>query len=423
MKLALYRLATNLGGPFIRLYLQRRMAGGREDRSRFEERLGLASLPRPVGPLVWLHGASVGEALSMLPLIARIRRDDPTRNILVTTGTVTSASLMADRLPDGALHQYVPVDRVAWVRQFLDHWSPDVALWMESELWPNLVLETAAREIPMVLVNGRMSDRSYAKWRRHPGLIRRLLTAFGLCLGQTDIDAERFAALGAPAVACAGNLKFAAEPLPANAAAVDAMREMTGDRPCWLAASTHAGEEAIAGRAHRAVQTTLPDLLTVVVPRHPERGASIAGELSDAGLVVARRSSGDVVTADTDIYLADTLGELGLFYRTADAVFMGKSMTRKGGQNPVEPARLGAALLYGPYMDNFSEIARRLVDEGGALQVANVAELAAALVRLLGDRAEAETMGARATAFAEREAGVIDRVYETLSPYFGAVGR
>jgi len=420
MKLSLYRMATILGGPLIDLYLRRRMARGREDRNRFPERHGQASMARPAGGLVWLHGASVGEGLSMLPLIERIRAGHSGLTVLVTTGTVTSAALMAERLPEGVIHQYVPVDRPAWVRRFLDHWRPGLALWFESELWPNLVLETAARSIPMVLVNGRMSTTSYEKWRRHPGAIRPLLARFRLCLGQTDVDAGRFHELGAPDTGSLGNLKFAVPPLPADEQAVNDMRGMIGDRPCWLAASTHAGEEAVAGRVHAELRRKHEDVLTVVVPRHPERGGVIAAELAQQGLRVARRSAGESLARDTDVYLADTLGELGLFYRLADAVFIGKSLARTGGQNPLEPARLGAPMVFGPHMENFAEIAGQLLEEGGARQIADEHQLASALVDLLADSAAAVEMGARAKAFSERQADVLDRIAERLSPMLRA---
>ncbi|MEE9544700.1 MAG: 3-deoxy-D-manno-octulosonic acid transferase [Rhodospirillales bacterium] len=417
MMLRLYRLATALGAPLIFLYLFRRKARGKEDRRRFGERLGRSGRARPAGPLVWAHAASIGESLSMLPLIERLRGERPAVNVLVTTGTVTSAGLLAERLPDGAFHQYVPVDRLRFVRRFFDHWRPDLVLWAESEFWPNLVSEPAARGIPMVLINGRVSPRSFAGWQRWQRLIAGLLSGFALCLGQTEADAERLRRLGAPRAKCLGNLKFAVAPLPADERELAGLAEIFGDRPRWLAASTHAGEEDIAGRVHRRLKVNFPALLTIVVPRHPRRGQEIAAALRKTGLTVALRSAGDVPTPDTDIYVADTLGELGLFYRLCGIVFMGKSLVPLGGQNPLEAARLDCALIHGPHMANFEEMAHRLRQAGASEEVADEAALALSVERLLADDKERARRAAAAKTAAAAEAGVIDAVMMELAPF------
>ena len=298
MMLPLYRMATTLLAPAISHYLQRRMARGKEDPDRFDERLGIAGQSRPNGALIWMHGASVGESISMLPLIERLRSSYPMATILVTTGTLTSARLMADRLPSGALHQYVPVDRIPYVRRFLDHWNPDLALWFESEFWPNLICETSERGIPLILVNGRISADSFQGWQRAKGLIANLLGRFTLCFGQSEEDAVRLKALGAQKTACVGNLKFAAAPLPANSEELLRLEQAVGNRPRWVAASTHSGEEAIIGEVHGTIVKKHPGLLTVLAPRHPERGDSIAALLREQGLTLAQRSKGEPITRD-----------------------------------------------------------------------------------------------------------------------------
>jgi len=417
--LALYRLLTEIGAPLIRLYLARRRARGKEDGERFGERLGQPSQPRPEGPLIWLHAASVGESLSLVPLIEGVQRNWPEHRLLMTTGTVTSAKLMAERLPDGVVHQYVPVDRIGYVRRFLDHWRPDLVLWAESEFWPHLVSEPARRGVPLVLVNGRMSPRSYGRWQRYSGIIRRLLDGFTLCLAQTETDAERLRALGAPDTRCAGNLKFASRPLPADADALDELREAIGSRPVWLAASTHAGEEEIAGTVHTDLVPDHPELLTIIVPRHPDRGAEAASALAAAGLTVARRAAGDAIAPETDVYVADTIGELGLFYRLSPIAFIGKSLSADGGQNPIEAAQLGAAVVTGPKVSNFEEITRRMVAAGGAETVADADALSAAVGRLLADPELCESRAAAAQAFAAGESGVVDAIVEALVPFLG----
>jgi 3-deoxy-D-manno-octulosonic-acid transferase len=411
MIFGLYRLLTTLGGPLIRGYLQRRLARGKEDPARFEERMGKAGLPRPAGGLVWLHAASVGEAVSMLPVVEALQKRAGL-TVLVTTGTVTSAAMMKGRLPEGAIHQFVPVDRIAWVRRFLDHWRPDLALWVESEFWPNLLAETAKRNIPLVLLNGRISARSFRRWLKMRGFIGRLLSCFVLCLGQTEEDARRLATLGATKTVCLGNLKFAAPALPVDAAALAALMTELGDRPRWLAASTHAGEEVLAGRVHKALAST--GLVTLIVPRHPDRGALIAAELEAIGLRPTRRSLGQPIG---DVHIADTMGELGLFYRAAPLVFIGKSLIGEGGQNPLEPARLGASVLFGPHMENFADIAHRMQVAGAAKQVAAEGDLVAALERRLADPALVAAEGEKAKAFASAEDGVLVAVIEAISPW------
>jgi 3-deoxy-D-manno-octulosonic-acid transferase len=383
--LPIYRLITTLGAPAIHLYLRKRLAEGKEDAERFPERLGRASRPRPAGPLVWLHAASVGESLSVLPLIERLLSEHPTLSLLMTTGTVSSAQMMAERLPPRALHQYVPVDRIGFVRRFLDHWRPDLALWTESEFWPNLVSETHRRGIPMVLVNGRVSPRSFAGWQKARGLIAELLANFSLCLGQTEEDAARLRHLGAPSALSLGNIKFAVPPLPVDAAEHERLTRLLAERPRWLAASTHSGEEDIIGRAHRVVAARHPGLLTIIVPRHPERGAEIAALLGSQRLAVARRSLGEAPSASTDIYVADTMGELGLFYRLTEIAFLGKSLVPLGGQNPLEALRLGTAVLHGPHMANFDQITHDMAAHGCAIEVPDEAALAAAVGALLTD--------------------------------------
>lgn len=421
MILALYRGLTTLGAPLIAYYLDRRMARGKEDRIRFGERRGISSQARPEGKLVWLHAASIGESVSMLPVIERLQAEVGT-TVLITTGTVTSAELMAERLPEGAIHQYVPVDRLPWVRRFLDHWRPDLVLWAESEFWPNLLVETAERGVPLILLNGRISDRSFAKWRRQPRLMRRLLDCFVLCLGQTPTDAERLSLLGAKRVACRGNLKFAALPLPVDEAALTVLSARMGDRPRWLAASTHPGEEALAGRVHQALSAAYPDLLTIVVPRHPNRGDDVAAELTAQGLRVAQRGAGEEITAETQILLADTLGEMGLFIRLAPIVFMGKSMIGQGGQNPLEPARLGASVLFGPHMDNFAEIASRMCAARAAEQVASEPALVEAVSRRLADPSMLALYGGTAHDFAQAEDDVLDGVLAEIAPWLNGKG-
>jgi 3-deoxy-D-manno-octulosonic-acid transferase len=416
--LKVYRALTTALGPLVLLYLVRRLARGKEDRARFAERRGVASRARPEGPLVWIHAASIGEAVSMLALIDALLAERPSVSVLVTTGTVTSARLLATRLPEGrAWHQYVPVDRIAYVRRFLDHWQPDLALWVESELWPNLILEAKARGVPLLLVNARMSPRSFAGWRRWPAIIGPILDAFELCLAQDAVQAERLRQLGARRSLCVGNLKAAAAPLPVSQAELVRLAQQAGGRPLWLAACTHAGEEEAAGAAHGVLKQRWPDLLTLIVPRHPARAAAVAAMLRGRGFAVARRSLAEPITAATDIYLGDTLGELGLFYRLAGIAFIGGSLVPMGGHNPLEAALLDCAILHGPDMTNCAGTARDLAAAGAALAVRDAEELAEVVARLLGDPAERARRAAAGIEAAAGNRAVLAAVMERIAPW------
>jgi 3-deoxy-D-manno-octulosonic-acid transferase len=414
--LTLYRAATTAALPLIDLLLRHRVMRGKENPSRIDERRGIPSLERPPGKLVWLHAASLGEAQSILRLVDRLLHDRPDLSALVTTGTVTSARMLANRLPARALHQFVPVDRVSWIRRFLDHWRPDAACWVESELWPNLLLEAKVRGIPLALVNARISEKSYTAWQRAPATARRLLGLFDVILAQDATIAGRLCDLGAERVTVSGNLKAAAAPLPAEADALVDLQDAFADRPIWLAASTHAGEETMIGEAHRQVASNRPGLLTIIAPRHPNRGGEIAAALRSAGLRVARRSLGEPIAGDTDIYLADTTGELGLFYRLVPLAFIGGSLVPHGGQNMLEPAQLGCAILHGPHVANFAVIAQDLAAAGATRTVADAATLADAVARLLSRPAELRAMAAAAGEAARQQAGVLDDVVRSLAP-------
>jgi 3-deoxy-D-manno-octulosonic-acid transferase len=417
MILSLYRAVTTLGSPLILFYLSRRLAKGKESRARFTERLGNASMPRPEGLVAWVHGASVGECLSLLPLIERLRTDHPEWSILVTTGTVTSAALMVERLPDGAFHQFVPVDRVAYVSKFLNHWKPDLVLWTESEFWPNMISLAAETNIPMVLLNGRISRKSFRGWKRFAGLIKQILGAFSLCLGQTESDASRLSYLGAPNAKSVGNLKFSAPPLPADEQAIEKLASLIGQRPCWLASSTHKGEEKIVGRIHKTIKDKRPEFLSIIVPRHPGRGVEIAETLEAMGLTVALRSTKGELTPTTDIYIADTMGELGLFYRITSIVYIGKSLVPLGGQNPLEAARLDCAIVFGPHMDNFEEIAAKFTKKNACVEIADEADLLSTITRLLETPEDCSQLASAARQVAHEQSSVLEAVLHELQPF------
>lgn len=407
LPLRAYRVGLRLGEPAVAGLLAWRAHRGKEDLKRLPERRGLPGRARPVGPLAWMHGASVGEALSLIGLVeGMIARGF---SVLVTTGTRTAAELIGTRLPAGAVHQYMPLDAPRWVGRFLDHWQPDLALVAESEIWPNVIVGLHERGIPLILVNGRMSERSFRGWERSPRTARALLSRIAVCLAQTRGDAERFVRLGAPRVSVAGNLKFDAAVPPADRQQLAYLGAMIGDRPVWIAASTHAGEDEVVAAAHARLAARFPDLLTIVAPRHPGRGQAVAAAAAAAGLRSARRSAGGRPHPGVAYYVADTVGELGLFYRLSPVAFLGGSLVGRGGQNPIEPVRLDAAVLHGPHTQNFAEIYGALDAAGGALAVADADELAARVGALLAEPA--------------RRAAVAEAGQRALRPFEGAVTR
>ncbi|MFM7347746.1 MAG: 3-deoxy-D-manno-octulosonic acid transferase [Tagaea sp.] len=421
MTRTLYRGAAALAAPALDLFLRRRLARGKEDPLRWRERKGLTERPRPLGKLLWVHGASMGEARSALPLLAALRGSHPELSVLFTTGSRTSAEMLAREL-DGAraFHQFVPLDVPRWVARFLDHWRPDAALWLESELWPNLLGALAARGVPAALINARLTERSAKRWETARTLFAPPFEAFSLALAQSEVDAERLRRLGFADARALGNLKHDAPPLPADDAALAGLRAAIGARPVWLAASTHPREEADILRAHLRVRESHGDALLVLAPRHAERGPDIAQACAGLGLASSRRAPGEA--PDGAVHIADTMGEMGLLYRAIKLVFVGGSLEPHGGQNPLEPARLGAALAFGPSMENFAELARDLEAAGAAARVDGAESLARWVRDGFADPAKAARAGHAALEFARAGEGTIARVLAALAPVLAPLG-
>jgi 3-deoxy-D-manno-octulosonic-acid transferase len=415
MTLRVYRKLSFAMVPLAPAVIKRRLKLGKEDPERVSERRGMSADIRPSGPLVWIHGASVGEVLAAAALIEKLRALN--LRILLTSGTVTSAAIVAKRFPPDVIHQYVPYDSPRYVARFLDHWRPSLALFIESDLWPNLILSSAARRLPMVLINGRMSHRSFPRWRRVSGTISALLGRFDICLAQSQVDAERFSALGSRNVLTTGNLKLDVPAPPADPAKLEKLMAVTRGRPIVLAASTHPGEEELLADAHRTLAGYFPQLLTVIVPRHPDRGELVARTIGSTGLNVALRSREELPTAVTDIYVADTMGELGLFYRLAPIVFMGGSLVEHGGQNPIEAVKLGASIVHGPHVFNFTDVYEALDAAGGARRADSPDALMKQLGRLLSDPKAREASLVAAEHVVEQLGGALERTLSALEPY------
>ncbi|MEM0899801.1 MAG: lipid IV(A) 3-deoxy-D-manno-octulosonic acid transferase [Pseudomonadota bacterium] len=411
-----YRWVGLAAYPLIGLYVAARATQGKEQHERRGERYGKSRIKRPDGSLVWVHAVSVGETGAVFEVVRRLR--DSGLQVVLTTGTVTSARLAEQRLPQGVIHQYVPLDLKPAVSRFLSHWKPDLAIFAESEIWPMTILELGARRIPQVLINGRMSDRSFKRWKSRLSLAESLFENFSLVAAQSENDAERYRELGARPVAVSGNLKVDV-PVPEVkenelADAADAV----GSRPVWAAISTHEGEELAAVKTHLALKKTQPNLLTIIVPRHPIRGEQIAGLARQAGLNVTTRTKDRVPAADSDIFVGNTIGEMGLYLRLSPVVFVGRSLGKvKGGQNPLEPAVLNCAILSGPNVQNFADVYGRLTDVNGARIVKTEVELAKAVHYLLHNPRTRRAMSRQAQSVVVDLQGALTDTMSVLDPY------
>lgn len=417
--LSIYKSVTSYSRPLLHALLQKRVYAGKEDESRLGERRGKASLPRPDGKLFWVHAASVGEAQSALILIHALLEQNKDLHILLTTGTKTSAQLMAQKLPKRAIHQFYPLDHSYWVSRFLDHWSPDAVFWMESELWPNMLMDIQSRNIPTALVNGRLSPRSFKRWSMFKKSIAEILKTFDLVLTQTEQEQHYYTELGATKVLTTDNLKYSASPLGYDEADYNALKKAIGNRPFWLYASTHKGEEQLACDIHTELKKDMPNLLTIVVPRHPERGPEIS-DICEANELdgVLRRQIKRLPDIDTDIYIANTLGELGLFYSLSPIACIGRSFSDDGGggHNPIEAAQLNCAVLHGPNVQNLSDIFDEMDSAGAALKIEKKDDFAPLLKDLLSTSEKQDELQRRGFDFAAAKTRVIDTVMKEIQP-------
>ncbi len=413
--LSTYRWVGAAAFPIVGAYVAFRASKGKEERGRHGERYGVASVARPSGPLIWVHAASVGETSAVTPLVEAIV--DMGIHVVLTTGTVTSAKMVQDRLGDRVIHQYVPLDLKPAVDRFLTHWQPDLAVICESEIWPMTILELGTRRVPQVLVNGRLSDRSFANWHKRPSIAEALFENLAHVVAQSEIDGERFRTLGARPVTVSGNLKVDTAVPPVNNGDLAAMQGMIGSRKTWAAISTHQGEEDVVAQVHHMLKARHRDLLTIIVPRHPDRAAEIAETIEKMGMKVALRSRGDQIKPDTDIYLGDTIGDMGLYLRLTEIAFVGRSLTAQGGQNPLEPAMLKSAILSGRNVQNFRDSYQRLIKNGGAKLVRDKDMLAGAVNYLFNNPAERQVMIDAGLKTVEDMRGSLSRTLTALEPF------
>ena len=419
LPLRLYSAAANLLGPLAYARTRRKLAAHGTPAARWPERMGHATLPRPDGRLVWFHAASVGESVSVLRLIAHWAETRPDLEFLLTSGTATSAQVVASRLPPRTRHQFAPLDTQAAVRRFLAHWRPDAAIFVESELWPQMLRESHAAGVPLALLNARISDRSARNWQRAPRTALHLMGIFRIIRCQDARTVAHLHAIGLDRAQQGPNLKSLSGPLPFDKDEQTRLTAQIGDRPLWLAASTHPGEDEIMLAAHQSLLATCPDALLILVPRHPERGPALETLITAHRLDAARRASGGQITARTQVYLADTLGETGLWYALCPLTCLCGSFTPVGGHTPYEPAHAGSAILHGPLYANFSETYPALDASGAATQVSDAKSLSAALTTLLTDPTALDAMRRNARNFAASQQDALGQITADLSTALG----
>lgn len=415
MIIGLYRGLISFSFPLIyATYIRKRRKNGKEHPTRFNERLGVYTHERPKGKLYWFHGASVGEAISMLPLIDKMLKEDEDLSVMVTTGTLTSAEIMAKRLPERAFHQFVPFDVPRFAKRLLEHFKPDAVLWFESELWPSMLSEVKKKGIPLILVNGRISDKSFRIWRKFLFVAKELLGCFCLCLGQSEQDKNRLQLLGAKRADCVGNLKYAGMALPVDENKLGKLKAAVEKRRVFLLSSTHHNEEEQFCFCFKELQRVVDGVLVIIAPRHPQRGKEIYDMLQSRGFAVKLRSAGEEIDDKTEIYVADTIGEMGLWYRVAEVTFVGGSLIAHGGQNFMEPARDKNAVLVGPYMHNFVEMLARAKVNGAVWQVQSAAEAVAEAEKLFREPEYLEERARKAYAWTVEEAKVLEGICRAL---------
>ena len=383
MSMWIYKLLTKFAKPFILYHMRKRLRKGKEHPERIQERLGVITKPRPEGMLIWVHGASVGESLSTLPLIKRLQQNFPDAYFLITTGTVSSAHILHQHMSDRCIHQFIPIDLPEVVSTFLNHWRPDLVLWVESDLWPNMLWGIQKSGVKAFLINGRLSDQSYKVWRYVKFFAKSILGAFRHIYAQSVDQASRFKTLEAKSVSALGNLKFSVPPLMFDEQELKALQGAIGARTIFLAASTHEGEEDVVIKAHQILKKTFQNILTLIAPRHPHRADSIEQMIHTHGLDAARRTKGLLPTEKTDVYVCDTLGEMGLFYQLSPVVFLGGSLVPIGGHNVIEPAHFACAILHGPNGQNFQETTDLFERSQAMIKVTSAEEIAAQYTLLI----------------------------------------
>lgn len=411
----LYRLLSIILFPLIAIYILFRVLKGKEHKTRLQERFAIPTMAKPQGDVIWIHAVSVGETNSSLMLVEELLKSLPYASILFTTTTLTSAAILAEKIKTykgRVVHQFLPVDCYFIVRKFLKFWRPQKAIFVESEIWPNFICEARKLRISTVLVNARISKKSFSRWLLAKKIGVNIFNSFSLIFAQSEEDKKRLQQLTFQEVLYFGNLKAQAANLKFDVQELENLKTKIGARKFWLAASTHNGEEKIILAVHRKLKQKFPDLLTIIAPRHPQRAQEIKGLAAD--LNFAQRSLKENISNQTEIYLADTLGELGLFYALSDFAFLGGSLVEVGGHTPFEPAQLKCAIISGDNVANNQKAFDELIAKQACKSVRNIDELEEAVVKFLQNNELAQIQADKAFAAVSNNGDVVKNIVKLL---------
>ena len=374
--LNLYRLLINLVLLISPLIIILRLIKKKEHPIRFKEKFCFFPIKRGNGKLIWFHGSSVGEIISIIPLVEKLEKNKSIKKILITSSTLSSSKVLTKFKLKKTVHQFFPIDANFLTKKFLDYWNPAIAIFVESEIWPNMLINVKKKSIPLVLLNARITKESYKKWKMISLLSRYLFESFDISFPQNYETKKYLNSLGAKKIKFLGNLKFSESKTQKNIALNKNIEKIFKSRKIWCAASTHNGEEKICADAHKKLKKKYKKLLTVIIPRHVHRVNNIYKEVNDMGFKIQIHSKKNKIKKDTDIYLVDTYGETKSFFKICNTVFLGGSIVNHGGQNPLEPARFGCKILHGPNIHNFTEVYRLLNKENLSFKFYNTNQLA-----------------------------------------------
>jgi len=355
--LILYRLIINVVCFFAPIILRIRIYKQKEDENRYKEKLCIIKKKKPQGKLVWFHAASVGELLSIIPLLEKLEKIKEIKSILLTTNTLSSSKVFEKKIKSKKIiHQFFPFDKDIFTKKFLSHWLPDLVIFVESEIWPNFIFNIKNRKIPLILLNARITTKTYLRWKKIPNFAKSIFSSFDTCLSQNKETEKYLKNFGVKKIKNLGNLKFSSSSSFSSDKLDRKISKIFQYKKIWCAASTHNGEEVFCGKTHIELKKRLKNVILIIIPRHIHRAKEIVKELKEVNLKICLYTNKSKFNRDTDILLVDTFGETQKFFNISKSVFIGGSLINHGGQNPIEPTRMGCSIYHGPHVNNFKEV-------------------------------------------------------------------
>jgi len=382
----IYRILINLIILLSPIIILVRIIKNKEHKYRFKEKFCFFSKKRGNGKIVWFHGSSVGEIMSIIPLIEKMEKNKSINKILITSSTLSSSKVLSKFKLKKTVHQFFPIDSNFLTKKFLKYWKPSVAIFIESEIWPNMLLNIKKKTIPLILLNARITKKSFLNWKTIPSMAKVLFNKFDICLPQNYETKKYLKLLGAKKIKFIGNLKYSESKIEKNNIFRSNLRKIFKSKKLWCAASTHYNEEEISAIAHQKLKKKYNNLLTIIIPRHIQRVKKIKNKIEEMGLKVQTHSQSKKINKNTEIYLVDSYGETKSFYKICKTVFLGGSIIKRGGQNPLEPVRFGCKVLHGPNVQNFTEVYNLLNSYKLSYKFHNINQLIASIKKSLNNK-------------------------------------